>query len=365
MRRGLGRALATTLLGGVGIAVAGAEPPVTLQWKAPLDVCPDAAYVLGEVDRLLGGSVGGTTVRAKATVTVVQDTRFKVQLVTTVTSNGVARQGTRSLEAPTCRKLADATALVLALAVDPDRVVAVSASAKASASASTAASTAPAPPPAETPTPPASTAAPPAPVGAPSALGAPAAVAGPGPRDVDPAPTPSSRRPPVVVGLAPSLLVGLLPLPAIEIGARLDLDLAWARVGLGVSRSLEQRASLAARPTAGGTFSATSVGARAALRLEPSRGGRLLVLLGGGVALHRVVAEGFGVSAPTQVGLTTVSFGPTLDLVIALGGPVGARLGFEVLAPWPRRTYTLDGVGDLHSVPPVLARASLGLEARF
>lgn len=355
MRRGLGRALAATLLAVVGLAVADAPAPVVLQWNAPLDVCPDAAYVLGEIDRLLGGSVGGTTVRAKATVTLVDDTRYKVQLVTTVTSNGVARQGTRSLEAPTCRKLADATAMVLALAVDPDRVVAVSAAPKPSASVSASAS----------PSPPASASASPS-ASAPAPV---AAVSPTAPPPVDPpappeAPTAPRGRPAILVSVVPSLLLGLLPLPAIELGGRIDVDLEPVRLGLGVARSFEQRASLAARPTAGGTFATTSVAIRAAVRLGRSPG-RLRVLAGGGAALHHVAAEGYGVSATTRVGLTTLTLGPTLDFVLSIGGPLAARLGFEVLAPWPRRTYTLDGVGDLHTVPPVVARASLGLEARW
>lgn len=348
MRRGVVRAFVATQLAVVGFAVADPQPPVVLQWSAPPDVCPDAAYVLGEIERLLGGAAGPSTVRAKAKVTLVDDV-YEVQLTTEVTSNGVVRKGARRLAAPTCRKLADATALVLALAVDPDRVGAVEASGAVPSSSSPSA-VASSPPSAVPPSVAsvASTAPPPT---------IPAAA---------PTPEPSSPRSTNprrwVVGAETTLLLGLVPGVTLGLGLTAGLELERLRVDVNVGRSFDQRASLAARPTAGGTFSVTSALLRGRWGTHPAR---WRVFVGGLVGLHRVGAEGYGVPRTSEATTTTLSLGPTLELLVGLAGPLRARLGFSALAPWPRRTYALDGVGDLHTVAPVLLHTGLGLEAAW
>src|SRR5687767_7171738 len=83
---------------------------VTLEWTAPAE-CPDRAYVHGEVARLLGDSAVKKRVDARAVVTRTGDT-FRVRITTTAGAE-------RTLDAPTCKAIGDATALIVAIAVDP------------------------------------------------------------------------------------------------------------------------------------------------------------------------------------------------------------------------------------------------------
>src|SRR5215468_3006494 len=71
---------------------------VSLDWNAP-DTCPDAAYVRGEITRLLGApSPLDKAVSARATVHLV-GTKWRVALATESDES----KGARSFEADSCR----------------------------------------------------------------------------------------------------------------------------------------------------------------------------------------------------------------------------------------------------------------------
>jgi hypothetical protein len=92
---------------------AAAAQGVTVDWRAPAE-CPDPSFVRDEIARLLAGSSAASVrVDARADVTRA-GSAWRVRLAT--------GGGERTLEASSCRALAEATALILALAVDPARV---------------------------------------------------------------------------------------------------------------------------------------------------------------------------------------------------------------------------------------------------
>jgi hypothetical protein len=93
-------------------APAWAEPaPIELQWNAPAD-CPGATYVLERASRLVGPRARVRSVRSSAVVTPSRQ-GFELDLTTETDGS----RGHRTLQAPSCPSLADATAMILALIV--------------------------------------------------------------------------------------------------------------------------------------------------------------------------------------------------------------------------------------------------------
>jgi hypothetical protein len=95
-----------------------ATPDLSLEWIAPAE-CPTSADVLSEMLRLFGGREPPRSGERRAVRAVVShDGPWSVSIETS-TESGLYR---RTLNAQTCRGLADATALILALSVDPEAV---------------------------------------------------------------------------------------------------------------------------------------------------------------------------------------------------------------------------------------------------
>jgi hypothetical protein len=101
-------------------ACAAPKGTFTFTWNAP-EACPSRERVQMEIARLLGGAIeiaheDDLDVRASVTHgigwSVVLTTRVSGQL------------GRRSIEAPSCESVAEATALIVALMIDPDAVAA-------------------------------------------------------------------------------------------------------------------------------------------------------------------------------------------------------------------------------------------------
>lgn len=91
---------------------------LSLTWQAPAE-CPDEAFVRNEIDRLLAeGPPPAAQIEAHAVVSRIGERRWRVHIETI--RDGVA--GERSIEAASCRPLAEATALIVVLAIDPSRV---------------------------------------------------------------------------------------------------------------------------------------------------------------------------------------------------------------------------------------------------
>jgi hypothetical protein len=96
------------------------SPSFRLEWDAPRG-CPGEGYVRDAIEQLLaGGPRASVEVEARAVVGRTEAGAWRVRL-TTVREGA---SGTRTLEAPSCRSLADATALIVALTIDPARVAA-------------------------------------------------------------------------------------------------------------------------------------------------------------------------------------------------------------------------------------------------
>jgi hypothetical protein len=92
----------------------------TFTWDAPAE-CASRDQVLLEIAHLLGGRiqiVHGGDLDARATVE--RGVAWSVSL----TTRHAGRAGQRSIEAPSCKSVAEATALILALMIDPDAVAA-------------------------------------------------------------------------------------------------------------------------------------------------------------------------------------------------------------------------------------------------
>lgn len=341
----MGRATVAGLLLVTSSVLAGTPvPPVVLQWSAPPEECPDAAYVLAEVRRLIGDEPTSVTVAAKAKVTHVGEARWRVELTTLVGADP-SSVGRRTLDATSCRSLADATALLIALVVSPDRVGAPKAP--------------PAPPAAPVPAAPK----------APPTLAAPVGpLVPPAPVTVVDAPPPAPPPPPprsapwLGVSIGAAFTYGVYPAvaPGIALAAEARVDRLRVAVFGVVDRS--QRAAVTGGVDEGGAFAGHTLGVRVGLSwLESSR----LELVGALVGTWtRVEAEGFGAPATTSTVKHQGGLGPGLTLAAHLTGPWFARLQLDLLVPLRRYAYEIGG-GEIHTVGPLLAITQLGLEARF
>jgi hypothetical protein len=89
-----------------------------LEWIAPAE-CPSRSEVLAELEQLVRGALPETTAKAIRVRVVLShggDADGPWRGVVTTFGDGA---GERTLHAPSCRALADATALILALRLDP------------------------------------------------------------------------------------------------------------------------------------------------------------------------------------------------------------------------------------------------------
>jgi hypothetical protein len=113
-------ALACTIFGSADPAWA--EPSETLRfaWAAP-EECPSREQVQEEIARLVGGDLqlhqGG---KLEVNALVSHGPLWSAELVT----QHAGQTGRRTIEAPSCKAVADATALIVALLIDPDAVAA-------------------------------------------------------------------------------------------------------------------------------------------------------------------------------------------------------------------------------------------------
>jgi hypothetical protein len=320
---------------------------LSLDWSAP-DGCPTGAEVRREVERLLGGPArlaSGASLTARATVT--HDDVWRVSLATG--SGDSARK--RTIEADSCRGLADATALILALMIDPDAVAAhgapgpsTSSSAAPSVSATAAPSVAFAPSPAPT-VPPVETSTP---------------------------PVRGSNVVRFALGPLVSTELGLLPAANLSIGGSVSvlsgpLKIALAgRYGLSEPEARVQFGTPPPNSSAGG-----------------APGGRFR-LVSGSLAACDTLARGavdFGICGSLDVGrvraegidIERVEVRDGLWVALSLGGfaswnpssRVAIPLELGLVVPLSRYRFVLDNVGEVFPPPALGGRATLGVELRF
>lgn len=289
-----------------------AAAPVNLRWEVPAG-CPDEAAVVAEVVRLLPATTSVTEpLEARGVASTTATGRWQVELEVA----GAAR----SFEAASCTELADATALVLAMAIDPSL---------------------------EPPAPPPLLEA--ADAGVPVAPVVDAGVEEPS----------TSKAVRFHVRPQAGVLVGRLPAPAAAFGGGAGVQLDRLRLEARVAVSLSQRVPVAAKAGAGADLQLVRGGARGCFTFLEAA----VTLSGcGGLDVGALRGRSFGVSAPAT--------GTALELGLALG-PSLAWSPVQHLSLWvelegqlalARPSFTIDGLGLVHQVPPLGLEASGGLE---
>jgi hypothetical protein len=89
-------------------------------WHAP-EGCPSQEQVRSEIVRLLGGAI---PMAAREDLEVHATVEHGVAWSVALTTRHAGRTGSRSIAAPSCQSVAEATALIIALMIDPDAVAA-------------------------------------------------------------------------------------------------------------------------------------------------------------------------------------------------------------------------------------------------
>ncbi len=309
-------------------AASSTELAVNLSWQGPSE-CQDDGSVGQEIRRIVGDSlpVPDDELFVNAVVTKTADGSWAVSLRTRVAD----RTGERTLIGATCAEVRRATALIVALMINPNVRVD---------------SGPPAPePPVERPTP------------------RPAPVAQPEQPTRTEQPRPESKAPGPQVELGLGALAGLGVLPEPSGGFEASAGVAFSAVALELSGSawLPRSRVSDSKLRAGGEF--TLLGAELLVCSRPLTPARL----GGcaGPAIRHMRGEGFGVSAPGHASATwaaaTVEAFALLELSASFW--LRATLGAEV--PFRPPSFSLAGLGVVHSPSAVAGHAGLGALLRF
>lgn len=282
---------------------------ISLVWNAPEQDCPSPAQVAREALELVGrGASRVHKVEAAATVSQSEDGAWKVELVTEIDGH----KGTRTIDAPTCRQLADATALIVAIMIDPDT------------------KRGPRPPPIRDAFLAGDTGQKP--------LAEPAAKAG--------------------VGLELGGIADAGTLPASSLGVQ-----AAARWHLGLA-TLEAHgawwpgtsATLYERPSVGGDFSLVAAGLLGCLSTQT-----LGVSACFGPELDHMTGEGKGVTDPGQGSATWMGVLGAVRADVPITSRLSLALQAGAMVPLQRHEFVIEGAGVVHRPAPVAARVGLGL----
>jgi hypothetical protein len=305
-------------------ANAAGDPPVFLSWAAPSRAdCPDAAYVLGEIERYVGSASARPDgqIHAKATVRGVGPDRWQLLLETT--EGGVA--GERVFQDESCRAVADAAVVVLAWMIDPDAMANRSSPALEKV----------------IPT----RASPPSPAPTTTSLGSP-------------------LRPFVRLGLVGDW--GTLPWPAL--GAELRGGAAWRRLrlaghaGYWPSRS-KAAGGLSDGASAGARFSLATFGLGGCLDVIPDTVDRPLQFsLCAGPEVDWIRGVGFGVTDPARGSKAWLALNGGVEARWLLHGPLRLVFGARAVLPTEREHFALQGVGEIYRPTIVAGRVGFGLE---
>jgi hypothetical protein len=321
-------------------ALAQQSAPFSLEWASPVG-CGSSDEVRRRAESLLGGPIEPRlrhALSARGTVTA-DNGHFSLQLDTV--DDGLP--GQRHLESASCDELVSATALIVALAVDPKTV--------ASRTGTNAANEEPAT------TPPAATAPPPA-------------VASPPARAASPSGATSQRALRVTGYLDAGIATDLGALPAFAIGPTLS-------GAVGIERLRLRLGATYFAPRFADSLDATSHGERGAdvsLLVGTLSGCYVLVQrtevsacadFEGGA----LFAAGTGFSEPRDATIAWYAAGASVDLLVALIGPLTLRAGLGAMFPFGRSHVQFQGdVGDIHVLHQpfwVSGRGTLALGIAF
>jgi len=291
-----------------------AEPSATFRfsWTAP-EECPSQQQVQTEIARLLGGDIQLHEGDLEVKATVVHGPLWSGDLST----QHAGQAGHRSIEAPSCKAMADAIALIVALLIDPDAV-------------------------ASQPT-------------APEVPSAP---------EIPASNRPSNRwRPEVLVGVHAQGRIGTLPGADIGLGfgvgvagGRWRTDLRWS---YGLRR--DQVASLPSG--ASGRFNIAVASVTECFNLGQTRWrfGPCAALEAG-----RVSVSGFGATAGFSKDALWLALGGGAFLSLAMGQHLHALVEVDVIAPMYRPDYVFQDVpGVVFTAPAVGGRALADISWHF
>lgn len=330
--------IASVLLCGVGLAEPIERGSYRMVWKAPPE-CPTDLEVLARIEALLGARVSELELEplaARGRVTLIAPMTYELVLET---FQGEQRF-VRTMKAGTCGELTDAGALVLALAIDP--------------TLSERPTGTPRLPPAPSVTPESSA----EPVPAPAE---PAKPARPTPPPPPPEPPPERRRSTELL-LGVRAVLDLGSVAEVAGGAGIGIALQWRALEASLDAIwLPTRRTLAA-PGKGGDISLSAVSLRGCFR--PLRG-----------TFQALGCASFELGSLDGEGVGTVIRTHRSGLWAAPGGLIAARakvsdalvigLTTGALVPLQPIDFTLDNVGLVRRVPPLVARAEAGFLAHF
>lgn len=297
-------------------------PDLTLGWTAPAD-CPGREALLARVAELSGGRGNDQShepLDVSATVMLLPS-GFRAELRTT--QRGVER--TRTLEAPSCSELTEASAVVIALALSPPKE-------------------APARPVPVAPPPPAPAADVP---------------------DTPDEPGGLARRSSVRLGVAGGLATDFGTLAPVSLGFALGLGGRWGRYvehALRVSVFPTRSASIAGHPEQGVNLGLAA--AALSLCFEPLSGP---VELGacGELELGMLHVEGFGTPDRYSHDAPWVAPGLGFRTAYPEHGPVRVALTGDALFPTEQTKFTITNLGVAHELPVVAGRVGLFAELIF
>jgi hypothetical protein len=317
-----------------------------LEWSAP-GGCPNGVEVLERIEALLGARIADLRpepISARGNVVAVEALRFELTLET----QQRGQRYVRSMQAPSCAELGDAGSLVLALAIDPELVElqARAAETKQPETSTLATEAPPAPPAPEVPKVP-----PPPP-----------------PRDSSPRRDDERADEPIRPTDAPEwfarlgLLADFGTVSDASFGPRATVAAGFGafRAELGLSWLPPVRSFTARNPDRGGDIDLLATDLDGCFL--PFRGD--LELQGcAGVEVGRLHGSGFGTVVEREG--SALWLGASLTLlgrlqatraltVVAAGGPLFVPQDTE---------FTLENVGVVHTVPKVVSRFGLGIEA--
>ena len=323
-----------------------------LEWSAP-GGCPNGVEIAQRIEALLGAPIIQMTpepIVARGKVVEIGPLRYELELETRQRE----QRFVRSMQAPSCAELSDAGALVLALAIDP--ALAERRARAAQAPPGTDALPSDLPPPAE-----------PAPA-----------------KPAQPAPArPPPRRAVTTLDSAdpPDEVVPVAPLAArwsARLGVVIDAGtVATSAYGFGVSIGApfgSFRAELgfvwlpptatviATDPERGGSIdlaAADLVGC-----YVPLRGGFEIATCGV-VELGRLHGAGFGTTVESEGSALWFALGPSALFRLRAAESLFVSASAALLFAPELNEFTLENVGTVHEVSPVIPRIGLAVETEF
>jgi hypothetical protein len=363
-----------------------------LEWIAPAE-CPGRGEVLADLERVVGElSSEPTRGRVRARIVLWRGAGADGPWRGVVTTFGDGA-GERSLRAPSCRALADATELILALRVDPTLAARMAPPVSTipeprSTAATPPPSSGPAPaPPLSAPTPVtpapaalplASTPLPPAPAPLPPSAPTPLPSSAPA-TTTAPKPGPSPPHEATVAplrlhqefALGASILGELGTLPSPEVGG--EVFASWLpgrwRAELREATGLVQNADVTGRSGVGASLRAFSGGARGCYAILP------FSVSVAGCALTEVDwvwASGYATASATvrDANAGWVALGGGVLVVWRLSDRVSVRANVDSIAPLTRPRFVTEGPdgtfsGLVHRPSALIGRTGLGVELHF